>query len=470
MIEIFRRLLGSYTTREVTDVLDLLLDSHEIDWKPVGERRNNLSTINIGTDPAAGLAERITNAIDAVLELEWVKNNKPTHLTSPREAAEVWFGIENGRLGDVDKVGKALQSLSKNISVAIHESERDAYPTVEVRDYGIGLDGKKFGDTILSLNGSNKLDKLFLMGAYGQGGSTAFSYNNFTVIVSKPYSSTGNDNAPISWTIVRLNHGDVHRAKHEWYEYLVDRKTQLPFEVSNLKSAFKHGTLIRHIGMDLGRYSAAMTQPTGSLWYLAHHYLFDPILPFTIVDERSRKTKSDTAVSRGVYGNNRRLTRGGGDEKHLVDYSQSMQLTFRDGTVTIYYWVLSLEGDKPWERIRNYTLPSQPIIITFNGQKQGFLPSSIIKEALKLPFLSKYLVVQIECDELDNESKRQLFSSTRESLRETSIHGELRKLLVDTLGEDDRLRLLDKERKQRYLKSEDTVAVDRLRKRLRGGP
>jgi hypothetical protein len=208
-----------------------------------------------------------------------------------------------------------------------------------------------------------------------------------------------------------------------------------------------------------------MTNPTGSLWYLAHHYLFDPVIPFTVSDERRGRT-GGKVENRSIFGNNRRLTRGGGDERELTQYWQKVDLTFRDGKVVIYYWVLTLEGDKPWDRIKNYTLASQPIIITFNGQKQGYLPNSIVKTDLKLPFLEKYLLVQVECDRLDNESKRQLFSSTRESLRDTTILEELRRLTVDTLREDDTLHLLDKERRDRYLKKDDTEVLDKLRKRL----
>lgn len=45
-------------------------------------------------------------------------------------------------------------------------------------------------------------------------------------------------------------------------------------------------------------------------------------------------------------------------------------------------------------------MASQPVIITFNGLKHGTLPNTIIKNELKLPFLDRYIIVQIECDRL----------------------------------------------------------------------
>lgn len=467
MKKLFSQLLKANTAKDVTDLLEVLIDEYDVKWTPVGDRRDNIATINIGTDPAAGLTERITNAIDAVLELEWHKNNKPTDILSPRTAAEKWFKIQEGRLRSIDNAhDKAIQELAKKIKITLKNSERENYPTVEIRDHGIGIPGDAFSKTILSLHGGNKIQKLFLMGAYGQGGSTALSYNNFTIIISKPYFREKKQKPLVSWTIVRINPGDINIDKHEWFEYCVNGSNGQPFTFEIDDDTFIHGTLVRHIGMDLAKYVSAMTQPTNSLWYLAHHYIFDPIIPFVISDERQTKTKKEKAENRSVFGNNRRLTHGGGDEKNLTQYKRDVTLTFRDGKVTVFYWVLTLEGEKPAERIKNYTQPRYPIIISFNGQKQGYLNNSIIKTELKLPFLDKYLVVQVECDLLDNESKRQLFSSTREATRETFIKKELEKLVIDTLKEDDELKRLDKERKDRYMKKDDNEAIDKLRKRL----
>lgn len=468
MEKIFENLLVANTAKEVTDLLENLIDNYNVQWIPVGGYKDNIATINIGTDPAAGLAERMTNAIDAVMELEWQKQGKPNHFTSPRIAAENWFNLKEGKLRNIENaVDKKIQELAKKIKITLRDSERDNYPTVEIRDQGVGIKGDDFSKTILSLHGQNKISKLFLMGAYGQGGSTALSYNNYTIIISKPALGDKKDTDEVSWTIVRINPGNIDSDKLEWFEYCVDQKNGQPFNLKISDKVFNHGTLIRHIGMDLGKYTAKITGPTSSLWYLAHHYLFDPIIPITISGERKKDLNQGKIENRSIFGNNRRLTRGGGDEKNLTQYQNEVNLTFKDGKVTIYYWVLTLEGsDKPMDRIKNYCLSSQPIVITFNGQKQGSLSSSIIKTDLKLPFIEKYLVVQIECDGLDNESKRHLFSSTRESLRDTSILEELKKLTIDTLREDDQLKVLDKERKDRYLKKDVTESLDKLRKRL----
>ncbi len=455
MKNIFNKLIKSYTVEEVRDVI-IEVGTSKISWEPVGGRRNNLATINIGTDPAAGVTERITNAIDAVLEKQWKIENEPNDIKSPRRATETWFDIKDGKIASFkDPRDKTIQDLSEKIKVTLYDSNKKDKPTIQIRDKGIGLKPEDFRNTILDLNSSNKINKLHLMGAFGQGGSTALSYNDLTIIISKPYIHN-KTSKKVAWTIVRINAGNVNIDKHEWFEYIVEKSTGQPFVLEIPDSEFEPGTLVRHIMMDLGKYKGKMTTPSNSLWYLAHNYLFDAILPFKICDERGDKKEIRT-----VTGNNRILT-----YTNNLEYSQTIPLTFKDGKVTIYYWVLDTTGENPKDRITNYTKVSTPIVITFNGQKQGGLGNGIIKNDLKLPFLDRYLIVQIETDYLDNTSKRSLFSSTRESLRDTSILEELKKLTIDTLQEDDRLKQLDKERKERYFRKDETQVLDSLRKRL----
>ena len=457
MEEIFKELITANTPKEVTNVIKKI-GASKILWENVGQRRNNLATINIGTDPAAGVTERITNAIDAVLEKEWRIQGEPDGFRSPRKAVENWFNIDEGKISNIQYANdKKIDELSDKVRVTLYDSGLDSKPTVEIRDKGIGLEPEDFSKTILNLNGSNKIGKLHLMGAFGQGGSTALAYNNYTIIISKPhFKKDGRSKSKVSFTIVRINPGDVEKDKHEWYEYMLNKTTGQPFTLEIDDETFEPGTLVRHVLMDLGKYKGKITTPSNSLWYLANNYLFDPIIPFTISDRRSSRKENRT-----VTGNNRLLTY----TKNL-DYRNQVTLTFKTGKVTIYWWVLNTLGKDPRERIKNYATVSNPIIITHNGQKQGTLGNGLIKKELKLPYLDRYLIVHIEADYLDNDSKRQLFSSTRESLKDTSIVDELKKLTVDTLSEDDTLKQLDKERKQRYFTKDDTQVLDSLKKRL----
>ena len=60
-----KRLLAVTRGAEVAEASAAVEAAVPCDWRPVGDNENNLATINLGTDPAIGLIERITNAIDA---------------------------------------------------------------------------------------------------------------------------------------------------------------------------------------------------------------------------------------------------------------------------------------------------------------------------------------------------------------------------------------------------------------------
>jgi hypothetical protein len=244
---------------------------------------------------------------------------------------------------------------------------------------------------------------------------------------------------------------------------MVDGATGHPFTFEAEAGEFDAGTLVRHVCMDLGKYSAIMTAPTRSLWYLTHHYLFDPVLPFRIVEQRNNNSHGQ---NRFVGGNYRRLEQG-----ENVQYKRTASRTFCTGSVILSWWVLDFsktdESDSAARNvITNYTLASKPIIITYNGQKQGELPHTIIKDDLGLPYLERFIVVHVDCDKLDNESRRQLFPTTRETLRDTSLLDQLRELVVDTLKGDDQLVVLDRQRRQRYFERVEDTSVEHLRKRL----
>ena len=461
MDALLNKLLEAEQAHQITDVIIEISEKEDVGWEPVGGKQNNLANINIGSDPAAGVIERITNAIDAVLHREWEERGCPSDADSPREAARQWFGIERGHLANVKNLRDPdFSALAERVRVVMRNSEKEGHPTVDIRDMGRGIEAKDFGASILSLNEDLKLQKHFLAGAFGQGGSTALSYSPYTTIFSKPARPGEKESSQVAVTIVRFYVKDVGREKHGLYQYMVDLGTGVPFIFEANSQEFPAGTLVRHIAMDLGKYTSVMTTQTRSLWYLAQHYLFDPVLPFRIEEQRDNSSKGEL---RTVTGNHRLLTQSANTE-----YQNDADLTFRSGTVRIKWWVLSTEGKNSRNRIKGYTLRSKPIVVTYNGQKQGEMSNSIIKDDLQLPYLERYIVVHVDCDELDSESRRQLFSTTRESLRENTVMEDLERLIIDTLKGDSRLPRLDEQRKQRYMSREDTEPVAKVRRRLSG--
>jgi hypothetical protein len=460
MDTIFNKLHKAKKVNKVIDVIREIQKEYDIEWVPVGGRENNLPTINMNSDPASSLVERITNAIDSIFERKWFELGKPNEIKSPREAAEKWFNIKEGTLSNHEKTSD-YRSLSEKVEVTLFDSgdfeqSQSSRPTIDIRDNGCGIKPKDFKRSIVSLNESLKMNKHFLAGAFGQGGSTTFSFSEFTIIFSKRMIEDGND-SPVAATIVRFNTG-AEDDKHGKYEYMINSETKEPLVFNISDNEFPVGTLVRHIAMEIGKFDSVLTSQTQGLYYLTHHYMFDPVYPFQIRDERDNSTKGEM---RTVAGNNRRLTYG-----KKTEYQNDVWLTFRNGKVQVKWWVLTSEGKNSKNRIKNYTWASKPIVIAFNGQKQGEMSNKLIKSDLSLPYLEKYLIVYVNCDELDSTSRKQLFSTTRESLRDTPLLEELRQLVIDVLDGDDKLKILNKERKNKYIQNESS-SLDSVKQRLK---
>jgi hypothetical protein len=165
------------------------LDSFESDpeahagWAPFGGKESNRGIIEISADSGRALVERVTNGIDAVLEVEFENHHGNPDCRSPKEAARAWLGVPESGLSELSQ--EERRRLAQRVVVRILEGEGRESRLVEVRDYGIGLAAAEMSGTILSLNESNKIQKYYLAGTYGQGGSGTLAISKYTLIASR---------------------------------------------------------------------------------------------------------------------------------------------------------------------------------------------------------------------------------------------------------------------------------------------
>ena len=184
-----KKLFAATKVSDLVGIINDLKDEDAIKWSPVGGNDNNLAIIGIGSDPAAGLVERITNALDAIIDRMWYGQKCPPNVSSPRMATEKWFDIKDGRLtGYKTNDLKKLDKVADLVKISLRDSDRPDKPTLDIRDLGTGIASEEFADTILSLNKNRKLKKLFLAGAFGQGGSSALAHSQYTLICSRKAS------------------------------------------------------------------------------------------------------------------------------------------------------------------------------------------------------------------------------------------------------------------------------------------
>ena len=68
--ELLTRLSKAESLQDAQSIVKELEKRFLYTWRPVGDNEANYGLINIGSDPGHALIERVTNAIDSVIEAE----------------------------------------------------------------------------------------------------------------------------------------------------------------------------------------------------------------------------------------------------------------------------------------------------------------------------------------------------------------------------------------------------------------
>ncbi|MBS3140233.1 hypothetical protein J4479_04485 [Candidatus Woesearchaeota archaeon] len=454
--EVFKELLNIRTILQVENFINKYGEKWV--WRPVGGREN-AGVIEMGSEPGDALAERITNGVDAILERKYHELGKPFQMpASPRKAVEKWFKIPDGQLKKL--TNEERRKLAESLKITFVESGDDQTlypdqwdkvkncPTVIIQDLGIGQNPTEFVGTFLSIGGQNKVGQKFLIGSYGQGGSTVYSFGVYTIIISrrpKGLLQQGQKDL-IGWTIIRCNERNPDDFKRSLYEYCTSSTNEInTFSTEVESDEFKEGTIVKMVQFELPENSGVYTAPTRSLWWLSHNSLFDTVYPFVIRDARSiRHTSLKSADSEGgriVNGNSYRL-----DSGNYKSHGWSINLQ-KSGQVSVKYWVFE---DK--SQLDNFVKASQPTVISLNGQRQ----ISLSKSDLSLKgrdFIKDRIVLQVVADDMTPIGQR-IFSSTRDRARKNQTYAELLEQLKKSLMADEFLKQLDLEFKEKTLTKE----------------
>lgn len=461
--ELFNTLVTASKLEDVRDALAAFRPSPGVSERPFGGRANNRGAIEVASDPARSAIERVTNEHDALLELEHIRHGGKPECRSPREAADAWFGVPS-KDGLAGLTTKQRQDLASNSIVRLEAGEGWQSRILTAFDRGIGIKPDRMKDTILSLNESNKIQKHYLAGTYGQGGSSTLAFSNMVLIASRAFGSD-----KIGFTVARYEDLPAAEYKTGRYVYLIEDDDVLIVDAK--PEDFAHGTLIRHFGYDLSNYTASIGPK--SLYGALQRVMFDPVLPIRFENRVAGWNRTIKGSRNALNG----AADTGDDESAkgpALDYHLPMfNLSLGDhGDIGIEYWVLarpeSKDGKKTSKPSRNFVDDAKPIILTHNGQNQGELSGRLIKKDAELPFLQAQgrLIVHVNCDRLSPSAKRMLFSSTREQTREGFIQSTIQKEIIENLKADDELRRLNEIARDQSLKDRDEATEKQIQQQV----
>jgi hypothetical protein len=462
--ELYEALLDAGKVEDVAALLDAFRKANpSVSEVPFGSRPNNRGAIEVASDAARSAIERVTNAFDAVLELEHVRHSGKPDCRSPRDAADAWLGVPR-KDGLSGLSQKQRQDLALNTVVRLEPGEGPQSRVLTVIDLGIGIPPERMKDTILSLNESNKIQKHYLAGTYGQGGSSTLYYSGFVLIASRAYKTN-----EIAFTIVRYEDLPADDYKTGRYVYLVDPDGDV-LTVPAKNSDITHGTLVRHFGYDLSNYTASIGPK--SLYGALQRVLFDPVSSIRLENKVAgwnRTIKGSRNALNGAVDAGDDSTKGPDIDYHLPLFNVSLG---DHGDIGIEYWVLAQPESKPGKKAskpsRSFVDDAKPIILTHNGQNQDEWTGRIIKKDADLPFLQAQgrLIVNVNCDRLSPAAKRLFFASTREKSREGFLQNTIIDEVISLLKSDDELKRLNEEARDQSLKEKDDAAEKEMQRQV----
>ncbi len=460
----------------------------KIAWAPFNDSNSNDGPMTLSAYPGRAFIERVTNEGDANLEAKALTHEGPMP-ASPREAAELWFGLGSHALssGLKDDDARALAQETVTVTGFVGDGKDPKNSIFDSRDYGIGLTADEMPSTILSLNRGNKKSKQWLTGKHGQGASSTYQYSDLTLIASRKVEAK-----KVAFTLVEASwdSDDGIPAKTPTYRYLtLDGKVP---EINVPEEEFSAGTLVRHIG-----YNAAdlfHTVGENSLYGLLMRSLAEPLFPvwfemFALTETRYSAFPGFRRYGRLIRGSVNALERAwmaslkssdasmeevaSAEDDEAVDLLEDSSKSSGErakilhraseyyemprwdyggrtgvgdlGRVKITYWVAEPAGRSSHDVLRSWGDPDKTILMTLDGQTHAEESRAIItgQHGAKLWAVGRYMVVQIDCNDLDPRAKYELFTSTREHAKETPVKKMILDELIARLGFDRKLQDLN---------------------------
>jgi hypothetical protein len=396
--------------------------------RDLGDLPSNWSAVSSSADPCALLWERATNMWDAIIEmLACARSEQPWQ--TPREAVAALTGVSKApaEMDPRDRI-----RLAKLATVSLHDSDDPVNtPTISFRDLGLGLTPGEMPETILNLQKSNKIDKPWLHGVFGKGGSTVDQYADATVFVTRKQPELLAPEEPdmIGVAVVRLV--DEANRGLPFFRYLVGAVRQVYAVPASSHPDFEPGTYVAHVNYRADKMGKQNWNNEESIYAFAETILPAPTLPYSLSDERTgdaRARPEDRREASSLAGLFGRLGKGAG----LLAKSSWTNIETGHGTVRLRWWLFE---DK--DRRRRRAAKGYVVLYTTNGQVHHSWDNQRLQALVPtLRRVGQRILVQIDCDALPLKSRVQLFDTFRTSIRHNDQAKALEAAVAEALSTD----------------------------------
>lgn len=439
--------LKKYTGLDLNEK-NLSYDKIKKHYKFLGNNSSNGSNVGQLTCGEKGLVERITNAIDAVIEKQknrlGIVSSKDSGVIIKKAFPKYYSNMLDVINNESDK--SFAKDAEDQVILAINNGSKSNKPTFDVLDRGTGLLGEEFETTILSINHGNKLsrDKSYLIGAFGQGGSTSLPFTYATIILSKK-------NDRMFFTVVKRV--ELTDYKNMVYVYLTidDAIPEIDFGGYSASVAYlnqyinnvESGTLVRMVATDISKRfrDNEVTKP-GMLGDYLNTELFNVGLPVKVIENRTDYQENAHRQNRSIYGSQLKIR----TSKRYVqkDYCGTINIEHNNRSYNIDYYMLLPTDKNKWGSeseckavFEQFNVSYDPIIYTVNGQTITTERYTKLNNA-GLNFLRYRLLVVINLDVLGTE-KYKFFTTDRARIIDSDLTRGFLDKVIKALATTDKL-------------------------------
>lgn len=493
-------------------------------WRYYGDIENNWGQGgNQQSLAEAALAEKIVNSIDARLLNECqVRGIDPRGSDTPRSIREAVARFYDNSTAQKQATGGYVEEWSdtrqREVAQDITLCATGIRPTLNltVTDCGEGQTPQRLKDTILSLGRSNKMYVPFVQGQFNQGGTGALRFcgeHNLQLVISRRNPALvrpGGHASDSEWgfSIVRRERPaggrrsstytylapvgvaeGINEREGEVLSFKADSLPIFPDKTGAYNRAATFGTAIKLFDYRyIGERSNILRGK--SVFSRLDLLLPEIALPVRVYEYRSNaQGKILPAGSREttLLGLRRRLLNTKNVEDHFP-----VHIPFSCAGEKLIAHVFAFkptgsltdaidDEDEPETETKQRRLGGlrgyrkrEGILFTRNGQTQGVLPKDFFRrDTLKLRSIAEDLLVFVDCDQLSDAVREDLFMPSRDRLADIQFKADVIDGLEQCLKRDESLKQLRNRRQQEQLSEQskdDRPLADVLQTLIKNSP
>ena len=222
----------------------------------------------------------------------------------------------------------------------------------------------------------------------------------------------------------------------------------------------EYGTCVKLYNYNWRAKSTATTEAR----YELERYLHAPSLPFRVTETRNYRANYYSTTISGVWATD--VSTDAAKPKFEQGFPAIGELNI-EGVGSLQYRIVVFG-----EAVNSRHVPNG-VFFTLNGQRHGRLPNDFTRGRLKFDYLSKYLLVSVDCTQMKESTREDFFMASRDRIRQNEAYETVVSQLRDELRSHPGLKAVNAARRKMHIENaldSERDSVEAFQHLLRSDP